>query len=113
MRDIWMEQCEAAHTIKSRFRVTNAFDYLVGEKLMTFTNAAANHPDFARELPRFASEVRRMFTADEIAGPSTAATLGVPSTTATLGVNGQQRCRRLAIISKINAATVARTEGIV
>jgi len=64
---VWMEQCEAAHTIKSRFGVTNAFDYLVGEKLMTFANAAVDHPEFARELPRFVSEVRRMFTADEIA----------------------------------------------
>jgi hypothetical protein len=63
---IWMAQCEAAHTIKARYGVTAAFDYLVGEKLMTFIHAACEHPDFARELPRFVSEVRRMFTADEI-----------------------------------------------
>ena len=64
---IWMEQCEAARTIKSRFGVTAAFEYLVGEKLINFTQAAADHPDFARELPRFVSEVRCLFTADEIA----------------------------------------------
>jgi hypothetical protein len=64
---IWIEQCEAAHTIKARYGVTDAFDYLVGEKLMNFANAAADHPDFARELPRFVSEVRRLFTPDEIA----------------------------------------------
>jgi hypothetical protein len=63
---IWMEQCGAAHTIKERYGVAAAFDYLVGEKLMTFAAAAADHPEFARELPRFVSEVRRMFTADEI-----------------------------------------------
>jgi hypothetical protein len=63
---IWMEQCEAAHAIKSRFGVTDAFDYLVGEKLMNFANAAADHPEFARELPRFVSEVRHLFTPDEI-----------------------------------------------
>ena len=63
---IWMEQCEAAHTIRERYGVAAAFDYLVGEKLMTFATAAADHPEFARELPRFVSEVRRMFTADEI-----------------------------------------------
>ena len=63
---IWMEQCEAAHTIRDRYGIAAAFDYLVGEKLMTFAAAAADHPDFARELPRFVSEVRRMFTADEI-----------------------------------------------
>jgi hypothetical protein len=64
---IWIEQCEATHAIKSRFGVTNAFDYLVGEKLLNFAEAAADHPDFAKELPRFVSVVRRLFTADEIA----------------------------------------------
>ena len=43
-----------------------AFDYLVGEKLVNFVSAASGHPDFARELPRFVSEVRRTFTPDEI-----------------------------------------------
>jgi hypothetical protein len=33
---------------------------------MSFASAASRHPDFARELPRFVSEVRRMFTPDEI-----------------------------------------------
>ena len=63
---IWIEQCEAAQTIKARFGLTAAFDYLVGEKLMSFASAASRYPDFARELPRFVSEVRRMFTPDEI-----------------------------------------------
>src|ERR1700693_174264 len=63
---IWMEQCEAAHAIKSRFGVADAFDYLVGEKLLNFASAAADHSDFARELPRFVSEVRCLFTANEI-----------------------------------------------
>ena len=63
---IWIEQCDAAQTIKARFGLTAAFDYLVGEKLMSFASAASRHPDFARELPQFVSEVRRMFTPDEI-----------------------------------------------
>jgi|SRR5580692_3300790 hypothetical protein len=63
---IWIEQCDAAQTIKARFGLTAAFDYLVGEKLMSFASAASRHPDFVRELPRFVSEVRRMFTPDEI-----------------------------------------------
>ena len=63
---IWIEQCEAAKTIKARYGLTAAFEYLVGEKLMNFANAASRYPDFARELPRFVSEVRRMFTPDEI-----------------------------------------------
>jgi hypothetical protein len=61
-----IEQCEAAQTIKARYGLTAAFEYLVGEKLMNFANAASRHPDFARELSRFVSEVRRMFTPDEI-----------------------------------------------
>ena len=63
---IWIEQGDAAQTIKARFGLTAAFDYLVGEKLMNFAIAASRHPDFARELPRFVSEVRHMFTPDEI-----------------------------------------------
>jgi hypothetical protein len=63
---IRIEQCEAAQTIKARFGLTAAFDYLVGEKLMSFASAASRYPDFARELPRFVSAVRRMFTPDEI-----------------------------------------------
>ena len=63
---VWIEQCEAAKTIRARFGLKGAFEYLVGEKLLNFAEAAANHGDFARELPRFVSEVRRMFTPEEI-----------------------------------------------
>src|ERR1700732_1408442 len=63
---IWIEQCDTAQTIKARFGLTASFEYLVGEKLMSFASAASRHPDFARELPQFVSEVRRMFTPDEI-----------------------------------------------
>jgi hypothetical protein len=63
---IWIEQCEAAQTIKARFGLTAAFDYVVDEKLMNYASAASRHPNFARELPRFGSEVRCMFTPDEI-----------------------------------------------
>src|SRR5215212_3290439 len=64
--DIWTEQCEVAQMIRARFGLKAAFDYLVGEKLISFVSAASRYPDFARELPRFISEVRRMFTPDEI-----------------------------------------------
>ena len=39
---------------------------MVGEKLMNFASVARDHPAFARELPRFVFEVRRLFSADEI-----------------------------------------------
>ena len=66
LHEIWIEQCEAARTIKDRYGLKAAFDYLVGEKLLNFTEAASEHRAFARELPRFVSEVRRMVTAEEI-----------------------------------------------
>ena len=64
--EIWMEQCEAAETIKVRHGAESAFDYVVGEKLLTFAQAATEHPEFARALPRFVSRVRGMFTAQEM-----------------------------------------------
>ena len=64
--EIWIEQCEAAQTIKARYGLKAALDYVVGEKLINFASAASQHPGFARELPRFVSEVRRMFTREDI-----------------------------------------------
>ena len=60
--DIWLEQCEAAETVKLRYGVESAFDYVVGEKLFNFAEAAADHPEFAQALPQFVSRVRGMFT---------------------------------------------------
>ena len=64
--EIWIEQYEAAQTIKARYGLKAAFDYVVGEKLINFASASSQHPEFARELPRFISEVRRMFTPEEM-----------------------------------------------
>jgi len=63
---VWIEQCEAARTIRERFGLEASFDYAVGEKLMNFASVSRDHSAFARELPRFVSEVRRLFSADEI-----------------------------------------------
>ena len=49
----------AVRTIRARFGLKAAFDYVVGEKLINFAEAAFHHPAFAQELPRFISEVRR------------------------------------------------------
>jgi hypothetical protein len=40
--------------------------YLIGEKLFTFLWAAEREPLFAAEVPDFISEIRRLFTAEEI-----------------------------------------------
>ena len=66
MHEIWIEQCDAAKNIKLRYGLKAAFDYLVAEKLLNFASAAYQHPEFARELPRFVSQVRHMFTPEEI-----------------------------------------------
>ena len=66
MHGIWIEQCDAAQGIKLRYGVKAAFDYVVAEKLLNYASAASQNPEFARELPRFVSHVRRMFTPQEI-----------------------------------------------
>jgi hypothetical protein len=66
MHEIWIEQCDAAQGIKLRYGIKAAFDYVVAEKLLNYASAASQHPEFARELPRFVSRVRSMFTPQEI-----------------------------------------------
>ena len=64
--EIWLQQYEAAQGIKRRYGLKAAFDYLVAEKLLNFIEAAETQREFARELPRFVSQVRLMFTPFEI-----------------------------------------------
>jgi hypothetical protein len=65
---VWVEQCRATKAIKRRFGAKSALDYLIGEKLITFADAAKDHPAFARELPRFLAAIWRIFNEYEIAG---------------------------------------------
>ena len=65
---IWVEQCRATKGIKRRFGARSALDYLVGEKLRTFAEAARHDAAFARELPRFLAAVWRVFNEYELAG---------------------------------------------
>ena len=64
--EIWLEQYEAAETIRLRHGVESAFDYVVGEKLLKFAEVAAEHREFAQALPQFVSRVRGMFTPEEM-----------------------------------------------
>jgi hypothetical protein len=41
---IWQEQCAATHTIRERFGVENALDYLIGEKLVEFCQGSRSRP---------------------------------------------------------------------
>jgi hypothetical protein len=63
---IWIDQCEATEGIRDHFGLQNALDYLIGEKLFHFVQAAEQHPEFAAELPAFVAEIQRLFTAAQI-----------------------------------------------
>jgi hypothetical protein len=66
--NVWVEQCRATKAIKRRFGATSAVDYLIGEKLISFADAARDHPAFARELPKFLAAIWHTFNEYEIAG---------------------------------------------
>jgi hypothetical protein len=65
---IWVEQCRATRAIKRQFGPKSALDYLIGEKLQAFADAAREHPTFAKELPRFLAGIWQVFNEYEIAG---------------------------------------------
>jgi hypothetical protein len=65
---IWVEQCRATRGIRRRFGAKSALDYLIGEKLSRFAEAAEHHPEFAKELPRFLAAIWRTFNEYELAG---------------------------------------------
>ena len=65
---VWAEQCGATKRIKRKVGAKSALDYVIGEKLITFADAAEAHPQFAKELPRFLATVWRIFNEYEIAG---------------------------------------------
>ena len=62
---IWIEQCAAARRVKSHFGLANALDYLIGEKLLNFAQAAEQSAEFAQELPDFLLEIRDVFSVRE------------------------------------------------
>jgi hypothetical protein len=65
---VWAQQCRATRTIRRRFGVKSALDYLIGEKLLNFAAEADRHPKFAAELPRFQAAVWEVFNRYELAG---------------------------------------------
>lgn len=65
---IWVQQAKATRAIRRRFGVKSALDYLIGEKLLRFAQEAERHPEFAKELSRFLTEVWQIFNEHELAG---------------------------------------------
>jgi hypothetical protein len=63
---IWIDQCAATEDIRDHFGLSNALDYLIGEKLFSFLRAAEQDPLFATEVPDFIREIQRLFTAEVI-----------------------------------------------
>lgn len=65
---IWVNQCKATKGIKRSFGAESALNYLIGEKLIRFAEAAEDCPEFAKELPRFLAAIWQVFNQYEIAG---------------------------------------------
>ena len=63
---IWIEQCAATEDIREQFGTKNALDYLIGEKLFSFVEAAERDSDFSAELPAFVAAIQRLFPTEEI-----------------------------------------------
>jgi hypothetical protein len=72
-RKIWIEQSEAAKDIEAEFGKQKALDYLVGEKLLNFIEAAETDKDFRAEIPAFVAKIKSIFAVatGTISGDST------------------------------------------
>jgi hypothetical protein len=44
---IWVEQCRATKSIRRQFGARSALDYLIGEKLVSFADAAEHQPEYS------------------------------------------------------------------
>ncbi len=62
----WLQQCDAARSIRERFGSEKALGYLLAEKLLNFLRASAQHPSLAVELPKFVAEIKTVFEPWEI-----------------------------------------------
>ena len=64
---MWTEQCDATTGIRNAFGTQQALNYLIGEKLLDFIEAAEKDSLFGNELPEFVGRIRIMFEPDELA----------------------------------------------
>lgn len=65
--DIWIEQCDATREIREAWGTKKALGYLIGEKLLNHIRASDSDPSWAATLPLFATEIKRIFTAEQLA----------------------------------------------
>lgn len=66
-REIWVVQCMATYEIRRRYGVKCALNYLVGDKLLTFSAFADESEEYALELPRLQSAIWNIFDHHELA----------------------------------------------
>jgi len=62
----WIEQCEAACAIRTRWGTQKALGNLIGEKLVEFMRAAETAPEWREQLPMFIAEIKRLFSREDI-----------------------------------------------
>jgi len=67
--EIWKEQCDAARQIEAEFGTEKALDYLIGEKFLSFLEAAETDADFREEVPAFVAEIKTIFEPWKLAEP--------------------------------------------
>jgi hypothetical protein len=65
--DVWIEQCEAAKQIEAEFGTQNALQYLIGEKLLNFLQAAETDAEFRAAIPAFVGGIKTVFETWQLA----------------------------------------------
>jgi hypothetical protein len=58
---IWIEQCEVARGIEEDYDTVNALKYLVGEKFLSYLQAADLEAEYRAEIPAFIAEIKTIF----------------------------------------------------
>jgi hypothetical protein len=64
---IWIKQCEAARMIEDEFGTEKALNFLIGEKFLSFLEAAERLPDYRAELPAFVADIKTIFEPSQLA----------------------------------------------
>lgn len=67
LHKIWIEQCDAARGIEAQFGCVPAIKYLIGEKFLSYLDAAETNADFRAEIPSFVAEIKKIFEPWQIA----------------------------------------------
>jgi hypothetical protein len=64
---IWIEQCDAVENIEAEYGTEKAIGYLIGEKLLSFLEAADARSEWRAEIPHFVTRIKTIFEPWQIA----------------------------------------------